>query len=131
MPKNVCRTDECCQNMNGWLRSTPMNGKNCSSCGNGPTLRCASRLHSKGQRAQSSSIQSETRTPVSMADVEHMSSEQPFMICLASFVRRYSALVWIQVHPPPGLEASSLGTRSSTTGCHRHSTGIRAAATWH
>ena len=37
---------------------------------------------------QSSSIQSETRTPVSMADVEHMSSEQPFMICLASFVRR-------------------------------------------
>ena len=29
--------------------------------------------------------------------------------------------MWIHVHPPPGLEASSLGTRSSTTGYHRHS----------
>ena len=35
--------------------------------------------------------------------------------------------MWIQVHPPPGLEASSLGTLSSTTGYHRHSSSFRAA----
>ena len=68
--------------------STSINGKNCRSYGNVPTLRCASCLHSDCEINQSSSIQSETRTPVSMADVEHMSSEQPFIICLASFVRR-------------------------------------------
>ena len=66
---------------------------------------------------QSSSIQSETRTPVSMADVEHISSEQPRMMAWDSCVRRYSALVWTQVTPPPGLDASSLGIRSRTTGC--------------
>ena len=131
---------KCCQNFvsflstlqTAWeyqaLHSTPMNGKSCTTYGNGPKMCCASCLHSEGQSAQSSSIQSETRTPVSMAEVEHMSSAPPFRICLAALVRRYSALVWIQVHPPPGLEASSPGTRSSTTGCQGHSRIFRAAS---